>query len=125
MSTYLWLILKRKRKDGNSYKIPIKDSLIIALLTLFFGSLFIYYLLDLPNVLSHRTNEYKGNCDIVIFDNIKGGGHGEANFGKHSITFPKNYQGIEEGNYYCEVEYYPRSELGKSLKLYKSNGNSK
>lgn len=32
--------------------------------------------------------------------------------------FPENYQGAQEGSYYCEVEYYSRTEQGKSLKLF-------
>lgn len=46
----------------------------------------------------------------------------EANFVKNSIMFHKNYQGVEEGNYYCEVEYYPRTEQGKSLRVYQTKG---
>ncbi|KRF53959.1 hypothetical protein ASG97_25120 [Bacillus sp. Soil745] len=85
------------------------------------GSLFVYSLLDLPNVLADKTKQYKGNCEIVIFD-ITRGGHTEANFGKHSITFPKNYQGVGEGNYYCEVDFYPRTDQGKTLRVYQSKG---
>src|SRR3954453_22708222 len=119
MSAYLGHIFKKKKKSGDLYKIPITDSLIVAFFILLSGSLFINSLLDLPNVLADKTKQYKGNCEIVIFD-ITGGGHTEADFGKHSIMFPKNYQGVEEGNYYCEVEYYPRTEQGKSLKIYES-----
>jgi hypothetical protein len=39
--------------------------------------------------------------------------------------FPENYQGAEEGSYYCEVENYPQTaqtETGKSLKLYETKG---
>jgi hypothetical protein len=78
-------------------------------------------LLDLPNVLTDKTKKYIGKCEIVTFDTTRGG-YSEANFGKHSISFPKGYQGIEEGDYYCEVEYYPRTEQGKSLKVYQSKG---
>lgn len=123
MSAYLWYILKKKKKNGDPYKTPLKDILIVAFFILLSGSLFIYSLLDLPNVLADKTKKYQGNCEIVIFD-ITTGGHTEANFEKHSITFPKNYQGVEEGNYYCEVEYYPRTEQGKSLKLYESKGGN-
>jgi len=121
MSAYLGHIFKKK--NGDSYKTPLKDILIVTFFILLSGSLFIYSLLDLPNVLADKTNKYQGNCEIVIFD-ITRGGHTEANFGKHSVTFPKNYQGVEEGNYYCEVEYYPRTEQGISLKLYESKGGN-
>jgi hypothetical protein len=120
MSCYLWHIIKKKKND-NSYKIPIKDILIVAFFILLSGSLFIYSLLDLPNVLADKTKQYNGSCEIVKFD-ITRGGHTEVNFGELSVTFPKNYQNIEEGIYYCVVEYYPRTEQGKSLKLYKSKG---
>ncbi|MGE7591091.1 hypothetical protein [Peribacillus sp. NPDC101480] len=121
MSAYFWHFYKLKKKNGDSYKIPIKDILGVASLFLLSGSLFVYSLLDLPNVLADKTKQYNGNCEIVIFSNVRGG-HQEANFGNHSISFPKNYQGAKEGSYYCEVEYYSRTELGKSLKLYQSKG---
>ena len=120
-SAYLWHILKLKKKNRDSYKIPIKESLIIIFFILLSDSMFIYSLVDLPNVLAGKTKIYKGKCEIVIFD-ITRGGFTEANFGKQSITFPKNYQGIVEGNYYCEVEYYPHTKQGKSLKVYQLKG---
>ncbi|OMC83098.1 hypothetical protein BK130_10230 [Viridibacillus sp. FSL H8-0123] len=73
----------------------------------------VYFLFDLPYVLAEKAKQYKGDCKIVIFD-ITRGGHTEANFGKNSIMFLKDYQGVAEGNYYCEVEYYPGTEQGKS-----------
>ncbi|AZV62623.1 hypothetical protein [Peribacillus frigoritolerans] len=121
MSVYFWHFYKLKKKNGDSYKIPIKDILGVAFLFLLSGFLLVYSLLDLPNVLADKTKQYKGDCEIVIFD-ITRGGHTEANFGKYSIMFPKNYQGVEEGNYYCEVEYYPQTEQGKSLRAYQSKG---
>jgi len=123
MSAYLWHIFKKKKLNGDSYSIPIKDILIVVLFILLPGSLFIYSLLDLPNVLANKTKQYNGNCEIVIFD-ITRGGHTEVNFGSQSVTFPKNYQGVEDGSYYCEVEYYPRTEQGKSLKVYESKGGN-
>ncbi|MGZ9816974.1 hypothetical protein ACXM0N_13820 [Peribacillus simplex] len=123
MSAYFWHFYKLKKKNGDSYKIPIKDILGVASLFLLSGSLFIYSLLDLPNVLADKTKQYKGDCEIVIFD-ITRGGHTEANFGKHSIIFPKNYQGVGEGNYYCEVDFYPRTDQGKSLRVYQSKGGN-
>lgn len=121
MSAYLWHLLKKKKKLGDAFKIPIKDTLILVFFTLLSGSLFIYSLLDLPNVLADKTSQYEGTCEIVIID-ITRGGHTEVNFGKHSIMFPKNYQGVREGRYYCEVKYYTRTEQGKSLLLYESKG---
>ncbi|WP_229754411.1 hypothetical protein [Fictibacillus barbaricus] len=121
MSAYIWHLYKLKKKNGVTYKIPIKDILGVAFLFLLSGFLFVYSLLDLPNVLANKTKQYKGDCEIIIFD-ITRGGHTEVNFGKNSVMFPQDYQGIEEGNYYCEVEYYPRTEQGKSLELYQSKG---
>ncbi|USK33086.1 hypothetical protein LIT25_21450 [Bacillus sp. F19] len=113
--------LQNKRKNGDSYKIPIKDILTVAFLFFLSGSLFVYSLLGLPNLLADKTKQYKGNCEIVIFDNAKGG-HMEVNYGNRIISFPKNYQGVQEGSYYCEVKNYPLTEQGKALKLYQSKG---
>ncbi|WP_170169138.1 hypothetical protein [Mesobacillus subterraneus] len=44
--------------------------------------------------------------------------------GERIITFSENYQGIEEGSYFCEVEYYPGTEMGKSLKVHELRGGS-
>ncbi|MGE7921315.1 hypothetical protein ACQKM9_20605 [Viridibacillus sp. NPDC093762] len=74
---------------------------------------------DLSYVLANKAKQFKGDREIVIFDIIRGG-HTEANFGKNSIMFLKDYQRVEEGNYYCEVEYYPGTKHGKSLKIYQS-----
>jgi len=68
-------------------------------------------------VLANKTEQYKGNCDVWIFESARGG-HTSVEFENHNIMFPENYQGAKEGSYYCEVEYYPRTEQGKSLKLY-------
>lgn len=121
MSAYLWHLIKIKKKNGDSYKIPVKEGLILVFFILLSGSLFIYSLLDLPNVLANKTEQYKGNCEIWIFESSKGG-HTSVDIGERSIMFPENFQGIEEGSYYCEVEYYPRIEMGKSLKVYQSKG---
>ncbi len=50
--------------------------------------------MESPFYFSYQDNV--SDCEVVIFD-ITRGGHTEANFGKHSIMFPKNYQGVEEG----------------------------
>ncbi|WP_367752422.1 hypothetical protein [Ammoniphilus sp. 3BR4] len=110
-----------KKKNGDSYKMPIKDTLVVTFFILLSGSLFVHFLTDLPNVLADKTERYEGNCEIVIFSGR--GGRLEANFEDRSIIFPtQDYRKAEEGNYYCEVEYYPRTEQGKSLKLYESKG---
>ncbi|MGE7625395.1 hypothetical protein ACQKMD_21070 [Viridibacillus sp. NPDC096237] len=74
--------------------------------------MFVYFLFDLHYVLADKAKQYKENCEIHIFDITKGG-HMEADFGKNSIMFLKDYQRVEDGNYYCEVEYYPGTERQK------------
>ncbi|WP_339200119.1 hypothetical protein [Peribacillus sp. FSL P2-0133] len=76
MSAYFWHFYKLKKKNGDSYKIPIKDILGVASLFLLSGSLFVYSLLDLPNVLADKTKQYKGDCEIVIFDIPTRGAYG-------------------------------------------------
>jgi hypothetical protein len=121
LSAYLLHLIRLKKKNGDSYKIPVKEALISVFFIVLSGPLFIYSLLDLPNVLANKTERIEGNCDIWIFESTKGG-HTSVDLGERSITFPENYQGIEEGSYYCEVEYYPRTETGKSLKVYELKG---
>ncbi|SMQ80604.1 hypothetical protein SAMN05444673_3938 [Bacillus sp. OV166] len=123
MSAYLWHIFKKKKNNGDSYKIEIKNILVLVFFILLSGALFVYSLLDLPNVLANKTEQYKGNCDVWIFESARGG-HTSVEFENHNIMFPENYQGAKEGSYYCEVEYYPRTEQGKSLKLYESKGGN-
>jgi len=82
--------------------------------------IFIPYLQDLPNVLKHHTEVYKGKCEIVITS----GKHSElvAVLGDKNIGFSSSdYPGVKEGNYYCKVEYFPHTETGDLLQLYKSN----
>ena len=121
VSAYLLHLFKLKKQSGDAYKLPIKDCLVLVFFILLSGSLFIYSLLDLPNILADKTKQYKGNCEIAVFDLTKGG-HTEVNFREHSIMFSEINQSIKEGNYYCEVKYYPRTEQGKSLKIYQSKG---
>lgn len=124
MSAYLWHLYKLKKKNGDSYKIEIKNILVLVFLILLSGALFVHSLLDLPNVLANKTEQYKGTCEVWVFESARGG-HTSVEFENHNIMFPENYQGAEEGSYYCEVEYYPRTaqtETGKSLKLYETKG---
>jgi hypothetical protein len=117
MTAYLWYLYKQKKKNGDSYKIEIKNILVLVFFNLLSGSLFVYSLLDLPNVLANKTEQYNGDCEVWVFESARGG-HTSVQFQNHNVMFPNNYKGAEEGSYYCEVEYYPRTEMGKSLKLY-------
>lgn len=121
ISAYLWHLYKMKKKIGVSYKIEIKTILVFVIFILLSGTLFVYSLLDLPNVLANKTEQYNGNCEVWVTESAKGG-HTSVEFENQNIMFPENYQGAEEGSYYCEVEYYPRTEVGKSLKIYKTKG---
>lgn len=109
------MYIKKKKRD-QSYKIPIKERLIYGFFIVLSASLFIWYLLDLPNALADKTEKYKGNCEIVLFVRLKDG-HIEVNFANHTITFPNSDLNVKEGKYYCELDYYPKTEIGKSIKL--------
>lgn len=114
----LYLLKKRKQKQS---KMRLKEEgIVIGYFLLLSGAFMSFYLLELPNVLNDRTELYEGRCEIYISSGRSG--HMEANFGEHSISFPQNYIDVEEGNYYCEVEYYPVTETGKTLKVYTSKG---
>lgn len=121
VSSYIRYLYKKKKKNGSSFKI---DALTIMALTFFLllsGSLFVYLLLDLPNVLENKTEQYKGDCEVFLFDGGKTN-YTSVDFDNLMVTFPPNYQGVEEGTYYCEVNYYPRTKTGASLQLYESKG---
>ncbi|MDN7242192.1 hypothetical protein QWY14_10300 [Planococcus sp. N028] len=121
MFGYLWYLYNRKKKQGDSYKAEKETLVTNVVLILLSGALFVYYLLDLPNVLGNKTERYEGDCEVWVLESTKGG-ETTASFGNHTIVFPENYQGAKEGSYYCEVAYYPRTETGASLTLYKSKG---
>jgi hypothetical protein len=123
MAAYLLQIFKKKKNNGDSYKIETKNVLVLVFFILLSGFLFVYSLFDLPSVLDNQTEQYKGNCEVWVFESERGG-HTSVEFKNHNIMFPENYQGAEEGSYYCEVEYYPRTEQGKSLKIYESKGGN-
>ncbi|MFD1030795.1 hypothetical protein [Metaplanococcus flavidus] len=116
--TYLY---KKKKKNGSSFKIDALTIIALPFFLLLSGSLFVYLLLDLPNVLANKTEQYKGDCEVFLFEGSKTN-YTSIDFDNHMVTFPPNYQGVKEGIYYCEVNYYPRTETGASLQLYKKKG---
>ncbi|MBV7508947.1 hypothetical protein KW850_27470 [Bacillus sp. sid0103] len=118
---YLCFIFVEKWKKGKRYQIRLKETVSAFLGLLIFGFFFVLYVQDLPDVLSHHPTKYEGKCEVEIISGK--GAHLEANFGEHYIRFDNfDYSHVQQGNYYCKVEYYPHSEEGYSLKLYQSKG---
>jgi len=117
---YLGFIFIEKWRKGERYQIPLKKTGSSFLGLLIFGFFFVSYVQDLPEVLSNQPAKYDGKCEIVI-DSGKGA-HLEANFGEHNIWFGSDTYDdtVRAGRYFCEVEYYPHSEEGASLTLYRT-----
>lgn len=65
-----------------------------------------------------NTVKYKGNCEIIIYD--RESLNQSVEIGSRSISI--NVNGYEEGSYYCEIEFYPVTEIAKSLNVYSSMG---
>jgi hypothetical protein len=119
---YIRYSFKKKKNQGNSYKMPMKERIIIITFTLLSVILFLYTVRFLPAVIFNQTEAYKGDCEIYIYDNVKGEGGLQVHFDEMNISFSRQgYSEEQEGNYYCEVEYYRNSEIGKSLKIYDIN----
>ncbi|MGF6949045.1 hypothetical protein QF028_001550 [Neobacillus sp. B4I6] len=122
ISTMKFNIAKKKKKQGSSYKKPMKERFIIITFTLLSAIMFLYSIRFLPTVILNQIEEYKGVCEVFIYDNVRGGGGLQVYFGGKNISFSRQgYNVDQEGNYYCEVEYYRNSEIGKSLKIYDLN----
>jgi hypothetical protein len=118
---YIRYSFKKKKNQENSYKMPMKKRIII-ITTLLSVILFLYSVRFLPAVIFNQTEAYKGDCEIYIYDNVKGEGGLQVHFDEKNISFSRQgYSKEQEGNYYCEVEYYRNSEIGKSLKIYDLN----
>lgn len=118
---YLFYLYRRKKKEGNSYKIE-KGTIVVTLsFVLLAGLIFVPSLLDLPNVLADRTEEYQGDCEVSLFDGRRTS-YTMVLFENHKVTFPLNYRGATDGSFYCELTYYPYTETGASLKLYETKG---
>lgn len=120
---YLWYVYRRKKKDGNAYKIETGTVVVTAFFIFLSGYLFVIHLLDLPDVLANRTEQYEGDCSVSSLES-RGSSYTMVHFGDYKITYPLNYNGAQDGNYYCEVTYYPHTETGISLKLYDSEGKN-
>jgi hypothetical protein len=113
------LYYKKQKKHRSSNKIPMKDRLIIIIFTLFSVICFLYSIRFLPTVILNQTEVYKGKCDVFIFEGVKSGGGLQVEFKKKNIAFSRQgYSQDQDGTYYCEVEYYRNSEIGKSIKIY-------
>ena len=117
----LWFIFAEKWKRGRRYKIPFKQTAGSLFGLLIGGLLFTIFVPDLPEVMQHRPTYYEGKCEI---DKVSGKNeHLEAMFGEHSVWFDNyEYDKVREGKYYCKVKYYPHSDEGESLKLFKTQG---
>lgn len=130
-----WYVYKRKKKLGKSInkkhmrnkksnKIPLKEKfgLVIGITVFLFSSISsVYFVQDLPYVFLHHPIKYEGKCET----DITLGSHGdlEIKFGKHSISFvTHDYYKVQNGTYYCKLDYLPHTESGISLLLYKSKG---
>jgi len=110
---------KKQKKQGSSYKMPMKERFIIITFTLFSVICFIYSIRYLPTVILNQTEEFKGKCDVFIFERVKSGGGLQVEFKKKIIGFSRQgYSEDQDGTYYCEVKYYRNSDIGKSLKIY-------
>ncbi|KKI92774.1 hypothetical protein WQ54_07810 [Bacillus sp. SA1-12] len=112
----------KKKKSGNTYVMPMKDKFIVIAFSLLSFILFLYTVRFLPAVILNQTDEYKGDCEIYIYDNARGGGL-QVYFDEKNISFYRQGYSVEqEGNYYCQVEYYHNSEIGKTIMIYESEG---
>ncbi|MDN7240965.1 hypothetical protein QWY14_04145 [Planococcus sp. N028] len=120
----LWYMYRRKKKEGNSYKLDNGTVVVTVFFIFLAGYLFVIHLLDLPDVLANKTEQYKGNCEVSRLESRRTS-YTMVHFGNYKVTFPLDYQGAKEGSYYCEVSYYPQTETGASLKLYDSRGQNK
>jgi hypothetical protein len=118
---YLFYVYRRKKKEGDSYKIDKENIVVISSFILLAGLIFVPSLMDLPNVLANKTEEHQGDCEVSLFDGRRTS-YTLVHFENHKVTFPLNYQGAKDGNFYCELAYYPNTETGASLKLYTEKG---
>lgn len=118
---YLFYVYRRKKKEGDSYKVDKGTNIVIASFILLAGMLFVPSLMDLPNVLANRTEEYQGDCEVFLFDGRRTS-YTMIHFENHKVEFSLNYHGAKEGSFYCEVTYYPNTETGASLMLYTEKG---
>ncbi|WP_309086840.1 hypothetical protein [Domibacillus sp.] len=116
---------KWNKEEDASYKIPFKNKLVYAFLIFAFGFIFILSLMDLPNVLTNKTEHYEGKCEVWVYGGGRTAESMEVSFGERMISFStQGYSKVKDGLYYCEVDYYPITEQGTALKLYESKGKN-
>lgn len=78
------------------------------------GYFLIGYIRDLPNVLNHKTEMYKGICKISVDKTVS------VDFENHYVSFSRSsLEYFEDGTYSCIVEYFPYTEEGYSLEILK------
>lgn len=65
----------KKKKSGNTYVIPIKDKIVVITFALLSIILFLFTVRFLPAVIFNKTDEYKGDCEIYIYENARGGAY--------------------------------------------------
>lgn len=120
---YFWRMLRRNTKRRFAFHIVFFRYGIPGLLLFIFGVTFVSYAIDLPAVLAKNPTHYEGDCKIIkeeIEDEVFAI---EAEFDDSWAEFEQNqYPRIKEGNYYCEVDYYPGCSIGTNLKLYDEQG---
>lgn len=116
-SVYLSIIIfipiysfKRKKK------LKRMEATMLLLLMLGASGFFLYLLSDFMAVIQHQFITYEGECQIEFHEGKHSGFY--AIFDDKSIDFRNSiFPGIKEGEYHCEVRYYPHTEIGYSLKL--------
>ncbi|MDN3450351.1 hypothetical protein QMA09_09120 [Planococcus sp. APC 3906] len=94
-----------------------------AFLLFAFGVTFVSYAMDLPAVIAKEPSRYEGACEIVMEELEEDVFTVEAMFDDTWAEYEHDQVPlIKEGDYYCEVDYYPGSSIGTSLKLYLESG---
>jgi len=117
--------IKKVKKSSSSYKVPIKDMIVVIAFTLLSLFVFLNAIRFLPTVILDKTEIYEGECEIFIFDSSRGGSL-EIYFEEKVFSFSSQGHSVEqEGKYYCEVEYYRYSNIGKSITIYQSKEGKK
>ncbi len=105
----LFYLVKKKEKIT---KTLIFIGIISFFILILSGTFLINYIRDLPYVLHHKTEMYKGKCEISVAKSVF------VDFENHFVSFSSfEYQGLEDGTYKCIVEYFPYTEEGYSIKI--------
>lgn len=120
---YFWKMLRRNEKRRFAFHIIFFRYVIPALLLFAFGVTFVSYAMDLPAVIAKEPSRYEGACEIVMEELEEDVFTVEAMFDDTWAEYEHDQVPlIKEGDYYCEVDFYPGSSIGTSLKLYLEQG---